>query len=156
MALYTQLALHPTSVIESHTLSRGGVIDVAGTRISYGQGGTDIVIGTSTQDLGTASITVKEERAITLDGSTYYVKSASVFVINGQTYAVTGTDVVIGTRTEAVGLGGYIMSVFGSGPLSNLPVAFTGKAGRRLLLLEFCVWSLQDWLYIWPVEDDST
>ena len=118
-------------VIDCHTLSRGGVIDVDGTRISYDQGGTDVVIGTSTQDLGTASITAVEEPAITLDGSTYYAKSASDFVINGQTFAASGTDVVIGSKTEAVGLGGYIMSGFGSGPSSTLPVAFTEKAGRK-------------------------
>ena len=117
--------------IDGYTLSRGGVVDVDGTRISCGQGGTNIVIGTSTQDLSTASITAVEEPAITLDGSTYYANSASEFVINGRTYAATGTDVAIGTRTEAVGLGGYIMSVFGSGPSSTLPVAFTGKAGRK-------------------------
>ena len=47
-------------VIDGRTLSRGGTIDVGGTRLSYSQGGTEVVIGTSTQTLGTATITVAE------------------------------------------------------------------------------------------------
>ena len=120
-------------VIDGQTLTRGGAIDVDGTRLSYGQGGTEVVIGTSTQELGTTTITVAEVPAINFDGSTYYADSASNFVIDGQTLTrVSGTDVVIGTSTEAVGLGGYIMSGLGGGPSSTLPVEFTGKAGRRI------------------------
>ena len=133
-------------VIDGQTLIRGGVIDVHGTRLSYGQDGTEVVIGTSAQKLGTASITVAEEPAITFDGSTYLADSASNFVIDGQTlsrggtinvdgtqlsYGQDGTDVVIGTSTEGVGLGGYIISGFGGGPTSTSLVAFTGKAARR-------------------------
>ena len=133
-------------VIDGQTLTRGGIIDLHGTRVSYGQDGTEVVIGTSTQKLGTASITVAEDPAITFDGSTYLADSASNFVIDGQTlsrggtinvdgtrlsYGQDGTDVVIGTSTEGVGLGGYIMSGFGGGPTSTSPVAFTGKAARR-------------------------
>ena len=120
-------------VIDSQTLSRGGAIDVNGTRLSYGQGGTEVIVGTSTQRLGFASITVAEEPAITFDGSTYYADSASYFVIDGQTLTrVSGSDVVIGTSTEAVGLGGYIMNGFGSGSSTTLPVIFTGKAARKI------------------------
>ena len=133
-------------VIDGKTLSRGGAINVDGTRISYDQDGTEVIIGTSTQKLGTASITVAETPAITFDGSTYYLDSASHYVIDGQTltrggviyvngtklsYAQGGTDVVIGTSTEAVGLGGYILSGFGGESSTTLPVEFTGKAVRR-------------------------
>ena len=133
-------------VIDGQTLTRGGIIDVHGTRLSYGQDGTEVIIGTSTQRLGTTSITVAEDPAITFDGSTYLADAASNFVIDGQTlsrggtinvdgtqlsYGQDGTDVVIGTSTEGVGLGGYIMSGFGGGPSSTSPVEFTGKAARR-------------------------
>ena len=134
-------------VIDGQTLTRGGMIDVDGTRLSYGQDGTEVVIGTSTQKLGTASTTVAVEPAITFDGSTYLADSASNFVIGGQTlsrggiinvdgtqlsYGRDGTDVVIGTSTEGVGLGGYIKSGFGGGPSSTSPVEFTGKAPRKI------------------------
>ena len=132
--------------IDGQTLTRDGIIDVHGTRLSYGQDGTKVVIGTSTQNLGTISITVAEEPAITFDGSTYLADSASNFVIDGQTlsrgvtiivngtrlsYGQDGTDVVIGTSTEGVGLGGYIMSGFSGGPTSTSSVVFTGRATRR-------------------------
>ena len=133
-------------IIDGQTLTRGGIIDMHGTRLSYGQDGTEIVVGTSTQKLGTASMTVAEEPTITFAGSTYLADSASNFIIDGQTlsrggtinvdgtrlsYGQDGTDVVIGTSTEGVGLGGYIMSGFSAGPTSTSPVAFTGKAARR-------------------------
>lgn len=66
---------------------------------------------------------------------------SSNFVIDGQTlikggvitlqstrisYAADGRDVVVATGTEAVGLGGYIMSGFGGGPVQ----LFTGSAAR--------------------------
>ena len=47
-------------------------------------------------------------------------------------YDQDGTDVVIGTSTEGVGLGGYIMSGFGSGPSSTSSVEFTGEAPRKI------------------------
>ena len=104
-------------------------------------------IGTSTQALPFATITPVPTPTpiITFDGSTYYANdaSSSEFVIDGQTltkggvvtkhgtrisYAVGGTDVVVGTSTEGVGLGGLIMGGFGGGgggPNINGPVQFT-------------------------------
>lgn len=90
---------------------------------------------------------------ITFDGTTYSADASSDIVIDGQTltkggvitvngtpisYAAAGTDVVVGTSTEAVrGLGGYIMSGFGgsgSGPSTTgvQPAQFTGRAVRRV------------------------
>ena len=58
-------------------------------------------------------------------------------MIDGQNLTrVSGSDVVIGTSTEAVGLGGYIMSGFGSGSSTTLPVIFTGKAARKISAAE--------------------
>ena len=134
-------------VINGQILSKGDMITVDGTQLSYDQAGTDVVIGTSTQTLSTTSIAAAEEPAITFDGSTYYADSASDFILDGQTltrggvitvqgtpisYAAGGTDVVVGTSTEAVGFKGDVTSGFG-GPSSTSGVAvqFTGEAPRR-------------------------
>lgn len=94
---------------------------------------------------------------MTFDGSTYYANhaSSSEFVIDGQTltkgevvtihntlisYTVSGTDVVVGTSTEGVRLGGLIIGGFGGGgggrSNSNRPVQFTGKAASNTR----CTW----------------
>lgn len=56
-------------------------------------------------------------------------------MIDGQTFTreAGGTEVVIRSSTEVVGLGGYIISGFGSGPssTSTSPVASTWKAIRK-------------------------
>ena len=132
--------------INGQILSKGNMITVDGTQLSYDQAGTDVVIGTSTQILSTTSVAAAEEPAITFDGSTYLANSASDFIIDGQTltrggvitvqgtpisYAAGGTDVVVGTSTEAVGLKGGVMSGFGvSSSTPGLAVQFTGEAPR--------------------------
>ena len=152
-------------IIDGQTLSQGGVITVHGTRLSYNQQGSAIVIGTSTQALSFATITPAPTPSpiITFDGSTYYANDAlsSEFIIDGQTltkggvvtvngtpisYAVGGTEVVVGTSTERVGLGGLIMSGFGGGGgglNSDGPVQFTGKAARDTKSTEAC------WVLLW-------
>lgn len=135
-------------IIDGQTLAKGQVITIDGTRLSYNQAGTDVVIGTSTQELSTTNIIAAQEKpAITIDGSTFYADPSSDFIIDGQTltkggvitvqgtpisYGVSGTDVVVGTSTEAVGLGGYIMSGFGGGlSTSGASVPFTGDAATK-------------------------
>ena len=134
-------------VINGQILSKGDMITVDGTQLSYDQAGTDVVIGTSTQILSTTSLAAAEEPAITFDGSTYHANSASDFIIDGQTltrggvitiqgtpisYAAGGTAVVVGTSTEAVGLKGDVISGFGgSSSTSSVAVQFTGKAARK-------------------------
>lgn len=135
-------------VIGGQTLVKGGRITIDGTQLSYDEAGTDVVIGTSTQMLRTTNVTPVPDPAITFDGSTYTADSSSNFVIDDQTltkggvitvqgnpisYAADGKDVVMGSSTEAVGLGGYIMSGFGDGPSSTTGVAvqqFAGSAAR--------------------------
>ena len=140
-------------VIDGQTLTRGGAINMNGTPLFYDQAGTDVVIGTSTQLLRTTNVATALDTTTTVDGSTYYADASSDFVIDGQTltrggvitingtpisYAAAGTDVVVGTSTEAVGgLGGYIMSGFGgggSGPSGTgvQPAQFTGRTGRMV------------------------
>ena len=45
-------------------------------------------------------------------------------------FGQSGTDVVVGTSTEPVGLRGWIMSGFGSGATQTGVVAFDGKRTR--------------------------
>ena len=136
--------------INRQTLTPGGNIDVSGTPISYTSAGTAVVIGTSTEPFSFATVTGVDTPVITVDGSTYTVDASSDFVIDGQTlatggvitikgtpisYAGAGTDVVIGTSTEAVGIGNLVMSGLGNGP--NGPantgvVQFTGDALPRI------------------------
>lgn len=153
-------------VIDGQTLSKGAIITVHGTRLSYNQQGSAIVIGTSTQTLSFATITPAPTPTpiITFDGSTYYANDAasSEFVIDGQTltkggvvtvhgtpisYAFAGTDVVVETSTEAVGLGGLIINGFSGGgdggSNSNGPVQFTGKAARNTRSTWDC------WVLLW-------
>ena len=135
--------------INGQTLTPGGNIDVSGTPISYPSAGAAVVIGTSTEPFYFATVTGADIPTITFDGSTYTADASSEFVIDGQTlapggvitingtpvsYAAAGTDVVIGTSTEAVGLANLIMSGLGNGP--NRPantsvVQFTGDALSR-------------------------
>ena len=140
-------------VIDGQTLVKGDAITIKGTQISYDKAGTTVVIGASTQSLSHATITAAAEPILTFVGSTYTVNPSSDFVIDGQTltrggvitingtpisYAAAGTDVVVGTSTEAVGgLGRYIMSGFGgggSGPSGTgvQPAQFTGRTGRMV------------------------
>lgn len=132
--------------IDGQTLSPGHVITVSGTPISYAAARSAVIIGTSTEPLAYAKIT-PTAKIITFHGSTYTADASSDFIINGQTlvpghvitvsgtpisYASGGTDVVVGTSTEAVGIGGLIMSGFGSGggggvdPANTSVIAFTG------------------------------
>ena len=132
--------------INGQTLTPGGNIDVSGTPISYPSAGAAVVIGTSTEPFSFATVTGADNPIITFDGSTYTADASSDFVIGGQTltpggvitingtpvsYAAAGTDVVIGTSTEAVGMGNLIMSGLGngpSGPANTSVVQFTGDA----------------------------
>lgn len=154
---------HSEFLVDGQTLSKGAIITVDGTRLSYNQQGSAIVIGTSTQALSFATITPSSTPTpiITFDGSTYYADdaSSSEFVVDGQTltkggvitvhgtpisYAVSGTDVVVGTNTEGVGLGGLIMGGFGGGGSDgNGPVQFTGKAARNTRSTWGC------WMLLW-------
>ena len=134
--------------INGQNLAPGGIVTVSGTPISYAAAESAVVIGSSTESFLYAKIT-PTATLITFDGSTYTADASSDFVIKGQTlglggvitvsgtpisYASGGTDVVIGTSTEAVGIGGLIMSGFGGGggPASTGAVSFTGgSVGQR-------------------------
>jgi len=116
-------------MIDGQTLSKGGAITIQGTPINYRSDGNEVVIGTTTQRIATTATPTAQDSALTFAGSTFTEKS-SVFMIDGQTlskggaitvsgtpisFAAAGTDVVVGSSTEAVQLGSYIMGGFGSG-----------------------------------------
>ena len=121
-------------IIDGQTLSNGGAITIQGTTINYRSGGNDVVIGTSTQSIATTAARTAQDAVLTFAGSTYTEKS-SAFLIDGQTlskggvitvsgtpisFAAAGTDVVVGSSTEALQLGSYIVGGFGSGSPTNV------------------------------------
>ena len=125
-----------------------GAIITSGTSLSYPSGGIAVVIGTNTEALSYATITSSSAATITFDGSTNTANTSSNFVIAGQTlapggvitvsstpisYAAAGTDIVVGSSTEAIGLGGLIMNGFGSGVGHSL----AGQYLEELLRMEF-------------------
>ena len=141
-------------VIAGQTLSPGGTISVSSTPISLATGAAFAVIAGSTQSLALAPAPTKPP-TFTLNGSTYTAGTGNGFVIGSLTlteggvvtvagtpisFASNGGDVVVGTSTEAVGIGGLIMSGFGNGGASATgPVLFTGGAVR--CYGEFPSWS---------------
>ena len=114
-------------VIAGQTLKPGSVITVDGTAISYAVERADVVVGSKTQYLATDA---NHGGTITFEDSTYTTNAAGDFVIAGQTltpgkvitvdgthisYAADESDAVVGTSTEDVRLGSYIMGGFGDG-----------------------------------------
>lgn len=152
-------------IIHGQTLTPGGAITVADTTLSYKSGDSEIVIGTSTQTLPTTAVPVTEHPVVTFAGSTYTAKS-SEFVIHGQTlskgsaitvsgtpisFAAAGTDVVVGSSTQAVDLGSYIMGGFRTGPATEdgprsnsigTPTPFMGSQPRLKINLQLLYYSI--------------
>ncbi|KAF6221593.1 hypothetical protein HO133_001559 [Letharia lupina] len=132
-------------VIEGQTLFSGSVITVSSTPISLATGGSFAVVAGLTQPLAVAPAPTGPP-IFTFHGSTYTAGTGSDFLIGSQTlteggvvtvagtpisYASNGRDVVVGTSTEAVKIGGLIMSGFGNGGASTTgPIQFTGGAMR--------------------------
>lgn len=131
--------------IAGQTLSPGGVITVSNTPISLATGGSFAVLAGSTQSLALAPAPTAPP-TFTFNGSTYTAGSGSAFLISGQalteggvvtvagtpiSYASNGGDVVVGTSTEGVNIGGLIMSGFGNGAASTTgPIQFIGGVVR--------------------------
>lgn len=101
--------------------------------------------------LGTASITGSNAATIHLGAQTYTENTAREFIISGQTLAkggeitvsgtpvsfeAGGTGVVIGSSTEAVGVGGWIMSDLGPGAAPTGVMHFEGKGLKRRMNLK--------------------
>lgn len=145
-------------MIAGQTLSPGGTITASSTPISLAMGAAFAVIAGSTQSLALVPAPTGPP-TFTFNGSTYTAGTGSDFVIGSQTlteggvvtvagtpisFASNGGDVVVGASTEAVNIGGLIMSGFGNGGASVTgPVQFTGGAIRCKgeLPLQF-IWAL--------------
>ena len=151
-------------VIDGQALTAGGAVTVDGTPLSLDIEGIAAIIGSSTQMLGTAIITGSDAATIHLGAQAYTEESAGDFIIGGQTLTdggeitvggtpvsleTGGTGVVIGSSTEAVGVGGWIMSGLGTGPAPTGVVPFERKgliqkmnSGRVLgviLIVQYCI-----------------
>lgn len=123
-------------VIDGQTLTKGGVITVQGSRISFDLDGSNIVVGTSTQDVLAAITRPATAIMITFGGSTYLEDSSSEFIIDGQTlskggvitaqgsrisFNSDGSNVVVGTSTQIVSIGSI------TGPAAPM-ITFGGSA----------------------------
>ncbi len=131
--------------IAGQILTHGGVITVSSTVISLAASASFAVIAGSTQSLALAPAPTASA-TFTFNGSTYTAGIGSDFIIGSQTlteggvvtvagtpisYASNGGDVIVGTSTEAVNIGGLIMSGFGNGGATTTgPIQFTGGAMR--------------------------
>ena len=135
-------------VIAGQTLARGSSVVVSGTPIFLPSSGNDVIVGSSTQPLSTATVAPLPAPVILFAGKVYAADSASGFEIDGQTltkggvitlsgtpvsFANNGDDVVIGTNTQGPG----IVSSNGFGGASTSAIlnatAFRGgaKASQR-------------------------
>ncbi|KAK0510969.1 hypothetical protein JMJ35_006521 [Cladonia borealis] len=134
-------------IIDGQALTAGGAVTVDGTPLSLDIEGIAAIIGSSTQMLGTAIITGSDAATIHLGAQAYTEESAGDFIIRGQT--LTDGGVVIGSSTEAVGVGGWIMSGLGPGPAPTGVVPFERKgliqkinSGRVLgviVIVQYCI-----------------
>ena len=144
----TTFTTDPTSsafIIDGQILTKGAAITVNGIILSFDAAGTAAIIGDSTQILSTATITGSEASTITFAGQIYTENGAGEFVIGGKTltrggeivvsgtpvsFAAGGTDVIVGSSTESVGLGAWVMSGFGPRASQTDIVPFEGNGVR--------------------------
>jgi hypothetical protein len=82
-------------VVDGNTLTRGGVITVSGTKVSYVNEGTAVVVNGQTQALAQAGST--SAPVVTIGGQQYTARTGSNFVINGATLIPGGQITVDGT-----------------------------------------------------------
>ena len=135
--------------IDGQPHTKGAVITVNSTPLSLDAEGPAAVIGSSTQILGTATIAGSDAATITFSLQTYPEEAVGDFIIGGQTITVSGTpvsfaaggmDVVVGSSTEAVGVGGWIMSRFGPGDRADGGCGFLSGREREGDLISQRLW----------------
>lgn len=134
-------------VVVGQTLTQGSQITVSGTPISLAQNGQTAVIGTTTQPLiHDSTPTLSRAPVFTLGATAYTADMSSHFFIEGQTlvpggvltivgtrisYPPTGSDIVIGTSTEAIHLGDFIVQGFGGATMSTTAAVSTPGPDHR-------------------------
>jgi hypothetical protein len=82
-------------VVNEQTLTRGGVITISGTKVSYVSEGTAVVVNGKTQALTQATST--SAPVLTIGGQSYTARTGSNFLINGATLIPGGQVIVDGT-----------------------------------------------------------
>ena len=97
-------------VVNGQTLTRGGVITISGTKVSYASEGTAVVIDGVTQALDQA--TLNSAPVLTVGGQAYTARTGSNFVINGATL-VPGGQVIVDGTTISLASGGTAAIVNG-------------------------------------------
>ena len=134
--------------IDGQTLTPGNAITISGTTISLASDGSDVVVGTKTEALGAYSTgglrlgsAIATRPDLILSTPTLTSNSLAQYNIDGQTLtpgdAITvsgtaislasdGSDVVVGTKTEA--LGAYITAGFHPGSNRTTVQDFQGRA----------------------------
>lgn len=112
-----------TYLIDSTTLTPGGIITVAGTTISLAPGATAIVINGQTSFLnpGTQN-TFTNAPLLTVGSQTYTAVSGTTYVVDGQTLTPGGTIVVDGTTVSLAP--GATQLVYGSSGRSTTTALF--------------------------------
>ena len=140
-------------LLSGQTLAPGGpAVTVSGTLLSLAPSASLVVIGESTVTLNS----VPGLPTLTIGGSTIIANSASEYIVSSHTLtpggaitvngtqisvAATGTDVVVGSSTEATNLGSIIMGGFDA-PSQTTAETFTGGStswrrvsGRHLVVI---------------------
>lgn len=133
-------------IIGFQTLIPGGSpITISGTLYSLAPSATALV-----SDHVTLSLTpgLPRPTALTIDGQA--LAPGSAITVHGTkiSFGSEGTNVVVGTSTEAIGLGGWIISGFGGGPTSATTGSATGAVAsftggvERVKIRGWCFWRL--------------
>lgn len=98
-------------VVDGQTLTRGGLITISGTKVSYANEGTAVLVNGETQALAQAIPTLTP--IVTIGGQQYTARVGSNFVINGATL-IPGGQVIVDGTTISLANGGKTAFVNGA------------------------------------------
>lgn len=109
-------------VVDEQTLTRGGVVTISGTKVSYVNEGTAVVVNGETQALAQASPT--SAPIVTIGGQQYTARVGSNFVINGA-FLIPGGQIIVDGTTISLANGGK--TAFVNGTPQTLSVGTLGS-----------------------------
>lgn len=93
-------------IIDGQTLTKVGIITIAGTPISFDEAGTVVVMGTITEAFGTTTITPAD--IMTVDGQVF-TANPTAFSIDGTNISAGGPEVTISSTPISLELGGSLV-----------------------------------------------
>ena len=97
-------------IIGSQTLSPAAEIIVSGTPISLVPGGTQVVVGTTTQALSSQILpAVTSLKALTIGAQTFFPNAQGQYIVGSQTLTQGGTISISGTPVAFATGGGYAL-----------------------------------------------